>query len=238
LKQKFVFSLGSLHLTLMAAVGIWLWSSPIQFEMSQHEFPQSLDQLPLYCTATTILGRSIKLTSLGLQRWSLIIYSCFLIPGLNLLIPAILFLALHIGFHGWRPLSKYPKTLRPHIAPVSVGLVFLLAINVVFLVDVEITISQARQGQQQRDESEWTFGQTLALLLLSLPIRDLLEYVLRTQEMKHREKCTASIKQAIEAHDLPTVQKLAKVRKLAKQADLRVVAQCALQGTFSDPSQN
>jgi hypothetical protein len=220
----------------MAAVGIWLWSSPIQFEMSQHNFSQfSLDPPPLDCTTTTILGHSLKLTSLGLQRWSLIIYSCFLIPGVNLLIPAIMFLAMHIGFHRWESLSNYSKTLRPSIVPISVGLVFLLAINVVFLVDVETTIYRARKGQQQLDESEWTFGQTLALLLLSLPIRDVLEFVLETQERKHREKCTEEIKSAIEAPDVPTEQKLKKVLKRAKQADLRVVAQYALQGTLTSP---
>jgi hypothetical protein len=53
-------------------------------------------------------------------------------------------------------------------------------INIVFVIDTELTIHRGVK-QQQPGESQWTFGQTLALLLLSLPLRDtaLLEFYRR-----------------------------------------------------------
>jgi hypothetical protein len=102
--KNIVLFLGSLHLTLMAAVGIWLWSSPFLFEESQSRLTHDYPDLPVGCTSNAVLGHDIQLASRGLQKWSLIIYSCFLVPGLNLLLPALLFLALHIYFH---TLAKY-----------------------------------------------------------------------------------------------------------------------------------
>jgi hypothetical protein len=222
--KKVVLSLGSLHLTLMSAIGIWLWASPSLFEQSQQGFTmQPPDSLPIECTSTALLGHSIKLTSSGLQRWSLVIYSVFLVPGLNLLLPVFLFLALHIGFHKLPIPEERSKTIMRRlfgVAPVLVGLIFLLAINIVFLVDIETTIHRAR-GRQESGESEWTFGQTLALLLLSLPIRDVFEFALQVQELKHRDMCTRQLRTAIEEGNL------AKVKEFAQEADVRVEAEGA-----------
>jgi hypothetical protein len=98
------------------------------------------------------------------------------------------------------------------------GLVLLLAINIVFLINIETTIFQAITDRQP-DESEWTFGQTLALLLLSLPIRDVFEFIRRTRAEKHRERCTKQLKSALKSTDI------AKVKELANYADVRVEVQ-------------
>jgi hypothetical protein len=223
-----VLSLGSLHLTLMAAVGIWLWSSPLLFESSQPQLTQTYLDLPFECTSIAVLGYGIKLTSPGLQRWSLIIYSCFLVPGLNLLLPAILFLALHIGFHSYisHLLSKkfgFSKENLSHLSvvPISIGLGLLLAINIVFLVDIETTISRAK-SYRQSEESEWTFGQTLALLLLSLPMRDVGEFIRRTRAEQRRQRCTKGLKEALEEPE--DFINIANMREFAKHADVRVAA--------------
>ena len=52
-----------------------------------------------------------------------------------------------------------------------VGLVFLVAINVLFIVDIELTL-QRNKKHQTDEEREWGFGQILALLLLIVPLRD------------------------------------------------------------------
>ena len=52
-----------------------------------------------------------------------------------------------------------------------VGLVCLVAINVLFIVDIELTL-QRNKKHQTDEEREWGFGQILALLLLIVPLRD------------------------------------------------------------------
>jgi hypothetical protein len=160
----------------MAIVGVWLWSSPAQFEISQRDFNPPY---PLTCTSITLLGYSTRLSSPILQAWSLLIYSVFLVPALNLLLPAALFLALYIYSHHRHSLQPWNQRKAGSL-PVVLGLLFLLMVNTVFLVDTELTVHRGAQ-QQQPGESQRTFGQTLALLLLSLPIRDtaLLEFYWR-----------------------------------------------------------
>jgi hypothetical protein len=83
-----VLSLGSAHLSLMAGIGIRLWSNPSAFGK------------PLgSCTPIlTIFGASSSFSSRPLRIFSLTMYSILLIPGLNLLPPFAFFLFLHISY--------------------------------------------------------------------------------------------------------------------------------------------
>ncbi|KAK6993205.1 hypothetical protein R3P38DRAFT_2409489, partial [Favolaschia claudopus] len=83
-----VLTLGSIHLSLMAAVGIWLWSDPSNF--GQH----------FDCDPTlTIVGVPARFSSKPLRIASLAMYSLVLIPGLNLIPPFAFFLTLHISYN-------------------------------------------------------------------------------------------------------------------------------------------
>jgi hypothetical protein len=217
--EKIVLSLGSVHLTVMAAFGLWVWSSPYMFEKSQPHLLEVLDSLlPVKCTYTSVLSKKIPMMSQGLRLSSLIMYGIFLIPGLNLLIPALVFLALFILYHrSWNLWCKNSHSTRldqsnPSTVPILVGLLLLLGINIIFLIDIETTIHEV--VNQRPDESQWSFGQTLALLLLSLPIRDLFEFLLEVRALRRREKDTGEYKLALDAGDLP------KMKKLAKNADV------------------
>jgi hypothetical protein len=77
-------------------------------------------------------------------------------------------------------------------------LVLLFAVNVIFLVDIELTLSRNRILQNSVDESNWTFGQILAMLLLVLPLRDLVETVLARHEKQRRDEHTVSLRNAIQ----------------------------------------
>ncbi|KAJ6522260.1 hypothetical protein B0H19DRAFT_1203019 [Mycena capillaripes] len=66
---------------------------------------------------------------------------------------------LHVGYN-------------PFLLPVFAGLVVLFAINVAFIVDIELTLHHNRPFLKP-GESGWSFGQTLAILFLLLPLRDL-----------------------------------------------------------------
>ncbi|KAJ7025285.1 hypothetical protein C8F04DRAFT_1269411 [Mycena alexandri] len=208
-----VLTLGSIHLSLMAAVGIWLWINPAKFG-------HSLDG----CDPTlTVIGAPAHFSSKPLRIISLAMYSLVLIPGVNLIPPFAFFLGLHISYNWsrkrhlsfwmcidkaigtiskvlrmaldtilhvlglrrratsdieWQTLNKDANDLSspstsdppPRTAFLIVGLVLLVAINLLFIVDIELTL-RGNKGNQNSD-NEWGFGQVLALLLLIIPLRD------------------------------------------------------------------
>jgi hypothetical protein len=217
--KKIVLSLGSVHLTAMAAIGLWVWSSPYMFEQSQGHLLETINSsLPVECTYTSLLRNKIPLTSQSLRLSSLIMYGVFLIPGLNLLVPAAVFLALFILYHqAWNLPRKSNHSTKsdeanPSTVPIFVGLLLLLGINIVFVIDIETMLHGV--VDQRPDESQWSFGQTLALLLLSLPIRDLFEFLLDVRALRRRKEDTEKFELALNDRDLP------KLKELAKNADV------------------
>jgi hypothetical protein len=189
------------------------------FEKLQPHLLESIDKLlPVECTYTSVLSKKIPMMSQGLRLSSMIMYGIFLIPGLNLLTPAVVFLALFILYHQSLNLScKNDRSTKldqsnPSTVPIFAGLLLLLGINIVFLVNIETTVNEV--VSQRPDESQWSFGQTLALLLLSLPLRDLFEFLMQVRSQRYRKKDTAEYKLALDAGDLP------KMKKLAKNADV------------------
>lgn len=101
-----VLSPGSLHLTLMATFGVWLWSLLDSFGSAD----------PQRCrpeqSSIVILNNNIPLTSNALRACSTILYSLFLLPGLNLILPMVVFLGIFIGYHTLRN-RWYPNHRRP-----------------------------------------------------------------------------------------------------------------------------
>ncbi|KAJ7656157.1 hypothetical protein DFH06DRAFT_1200269, partial [Mycena polygramma] len=163
--KQFVLTLGSLHLSVMAAIGLWLWSNPTLFGSS----------LPSGCDPTlTIIGHGVLFSSRPLRIVSLTMYSLVLIPGVNLVLPFLFFLSLHIGYnHGRVAYNRLrghaPPSTRTHF--LIAGLAFLVLFNAFFVVDIEKTL-QHNKGNQTGEDNEWGFGQVLALLLLVVPLRD------------------------------------------------------------------
>jgi hypothetical protein len=93
-----VLTLGSIHLSLMAAVGIWLWSDPSKFGSGIGHCDPVL----------TVVGTHPRFSSQPLRILSLTMYSLVLIPGLNLIPPFVFFLALHILYNkSWERHSKF-----------------------------------------------------------------------------------------------------------------------------------
>jgi predicted RND superfamily exporter protein len=236
----------------MAALGIWMWSSPYRYETTQaHRLDLPLDLIPLQCTNTTLFGSSIPLTSTPLKRTSLIFYSVFLAPCLNLIVPAGFFLLIFMRYGESHAMSEStgrtenqdkdkdinlppPTTssivntrVKAMIVPVAhmirnviqiiraawpilTGLSTLLLINIVFIVDIETTINRAIPYQDANDESQWTFGQTLALLLLVLPMRDVFDYIKESREVERAAQCTADLKDAVKHQDLDSLRRAVK----------------------------
>ncbi|KAJ7053080.1 armadillo-type protein [Mycena amicta] len=221
LSQKAVLTLGSFHLSLMAAVGIWLWSDPSKFGS------------PIPCDPSlTVVGGAAPFSSSALRGFSLAVYSLLVIPGLNLVPPFIFFLALHISYNWsrhrharfWSRLewliacarqigtqhrrpyddvesgkqltrpSEHPACSEPGPAPAKnhtafliVGLICLVIINLILLVDIELTLIRNTRNQS-REEDEWGFGQVLALILLVVPLRDFVTSILDIREKLEKAK--------------------------------------------------
>ena len=96
ISQAPVLALGSVHLTLMSAVGIWLWSRPSKFGT------------PILCDPVlTVAGNAVRFSSPAMRRFWLLMYILFLIPGVNLLPAFFLLLSLHILYNKSR--RRQPK---------------------------------------------------------------------------------------------------------------------------------
>ncbi|KAJ7703479.1 hypothetical protein B0H14DRAFT_3647368 [Mycena olivaceomarginata] len=160
--QKPVLTIGSLHLSLMAAIGLWLWSDPSKFGTPITGCDPSL----------TVVGGAVPFSTPGLRIFSLAIYSVLVIPGLNLVPPLPLLprtpynvqlvsipksiIALFRSQHSsaadlesgtqhadppttragpFAPAESAVKPLKNHTAFLIVGLLCLAIINVILLVD-------------------------------------------------------------------------------------------------------
>lgn len=219
--KRFVLILGSLHLTLMAVLGIWLWSGPLTFSnhLVEEENSCAYDNAVLI-----ILGQDVAFRSKAFQISSLIIYSVFLVPGLNLIIPVALFLGVYAGWYRWGYMDNIPRRLRSSrlsglqsaLSKLSRGIYFarrsvsfpayfslaiLFAINLVFVVDIELTL-QRNMDLQSGGNDDWGFGQILAILLLLLPFRDLVEAVLARRLKQRERELEEDLREAVRKGDL------------------------------------
>ncbi|KAG6895243.1 hypothetical protein C0992_002399 [Termitomyces sp. T32_za158] len=160
--SNLVVIVGSVHLSLMSAVGLWLWCNPVGFGTSKS---CSLEA-PIF-----VFGLQVPLGSVGLKVWYIMLYGILLIPVLNLIIPAIFFEVILLFFH------KFGR--KDHLVNMTSALGILAIINIVLLVDSEVTLRvNTKQGELGQGGNIWTFGQILALLLLLVPLCDLGESLL------------------------------------------------------------
>jgi len=200
-----VLVIGSVHLTLMAALGLWLWANPDKFG--------SISPPCLMSTSVLVIGNKIPLANSGLRDWSMLIYSILAVPAFNLIIPMASIVTVHVLYTSHH--AKPPRT-QNHI-PTVIGLVMLAIINIVFIADIEVMLS-VNKPLQQGGDLDWTFGQTLALLLLLVPIRDSVETFLMRREKRRQNEHTDSLRNAVEMEEIGVIQGL-----IEKGADVNVV---------------
>jgi hypothetical protein len=158
MKNKFAFCMAIVHLAVMGIFGIWLWAKIDVFGSHPKCTP---------ATFLTIFGHDIAVTNGRLRRGSIAIYSMAVIPFWNVvIIPfaatlVLVFLTLVFVFlHLPDDWSRF--TLLG-------GVIFMVLLEVVFVVDMELMISRS-STMVKEGESQWTFGQTLAILMIALPL--------------------------------------------------------------------
>ncbi|KAH6902325.1 hypothetical protein BKA70DRAFT_669321 [Coprinopsis sp. MPI-PUGE-AT-0042] len=154
LVKRFVLVLGSLHLALMATLGIWLWSNLQLFGLGNRRPADFVDANTCAVNGATVavFGQGVSLGSPTLRAFAIAIYALFLIPGVNLIAPMIIFLVAYPVCRRLPFASRRREALPPYI-----GLGILLAINIVFIVDIEVTRGFNR-ALQDKDEGDWGFG--------------------------------------------------------------------------------
>jgi hypothetical protein len=135
LVKRYVLALGSLHLTLMAAVGVWLWLDPKQLGLGNRHTAEfrSANSFAVEKATVAIMGHAFPFSSPGLRIGSLATYFLFLTPGINLIAPMMLFLLVYFGCH------RISLGKRWEALPAYIGLGILAFINIVFVVDIELT---------------------------------------------------------------------------------------------------
>ncbi|KAF9453417.1 hypothetical protein P691DRAFT_780905 [Macrolepiota fuliginosa MF-IS2] len=160
-----LLAVGSLHLSFVAGFGLWFWAKIDTFGASS----QCAPRLPLLLV---ILGHRIPVTSQLLRVISLAIYGIIAVPGLNLVVVVgVLYGAAAICSRAVEILSIIPKNVT-FFLPGYITLALLFGFNIAIAVDTEIMISQTKAFVQE-GESQWTFGQTLAIFMLVLPLKDI-----------------------------------------------------------------
>jgi hypothetical protein len=186
----------------MAILGIWLWRHLHLFGVGNREPStfKSTNALALDRATIAILGQGVPFGSSALQAVSIAIYSIFLVPGLNLVPPMILFLGAYSGCR------HLPFAKRWDVLPAYIGLGTLLAINVVFIVDIEVT-RNLNITLQADNEANWDFGQILAILLLLLPLRDLIEALLERKLRQRQGELDEDLMEAIEREEFDRVKR-------------------------------
>jgi hypothetical protein len=161
-------TLACAHLSAMAGLGIWVWVRMTAFDDQSLCTPEIM---------TSIFGHGIPVRSRPLSITSIVIYSITALPGINLMILVVLFiLALMLVLslleatvllirvrRGWDP-SPFARKLA-FVGGPSLGAFLVL----LFVVDTELMIRKNR-GLVTEAESLWSFGQTLAMLMIMLPL--------------------------------------------------------------------
>ncbi|KAJ3547365.1 hypothetical protein NMY22_g1681 [Coprinellus aureogranulatus] len=189
--------MGSVHLTLMSGLGIWLWSAPGRFgtlDAASHCAVQHAELM--------FLGNPVPFRSNALRIIFLIIYSVCLFPGFNILIPA------NISRKTYKYLnSRRSRTSRMNDLPESfsawLGLAVILFIDTVLIVDIELALRRNRALQLNEDEAQWGFGQTLAMVVLAIPLWDFMN-IRRLKKSWQRRQVQANslMRSAVERKDI------------------------------------
>ncbi|KAG8744363.1 hypothetical protein FRC10_010250 [Ceratobasidium sp. 414] len=163
---------------------------------------RSLDSSIANCTANVdtvfvVLGRSISATNHGLRIWALIVFSVW---GLLTLIAAWDVLGdttLYIWFGGQDvKIARVEQTVNEELYGEDIGIgnggggktrvAFLGGFGLIFLIYMIVTTEQIVQRNPSVHDglSQWTFGQTLGVIMLGQQLMDIGQWWRRRNEFK------------------------------------------------------
>ncbi|RXW12120.1 hypothetical protein EST38_g13734 [Candolleomyces aberdarensis] len=162
LERDFAMALvTTFHLTLFSAFGTWFWFTIAQ----RNDYCEQL-------TTHGIIFVSIPITSKPLRIASIVLYIISTIPFFNVVLFGSLELMV-IYFIYFIQCDLLVKSSGRTILYSFIGVTLVLQIY--FIISTELTIRFNAQLLKQEDqganeENEWTFGQTLAIALIVVPL--------------------------------------------------------------------
>jgi hypothetical protein len=169
----------SLPLCILSAFGLWFWDTVDTFGAGV----QCVPRLPI---PLRILGHTVLTTSPSTRKGFILVYGFLVVPYFNLfpfvICAFILFMPFLFIFFKWSHLTPEPEPEPTALAKQAFrlfayfGLALIIALEVVIIVDTESMIQDMKPFVQS-GEFQWTFGQTLSLFLLGLPIGEFLRCV-------------------------------------------------------------
>ncbi|KXN91708.1 hypothetical protein AN958_12560 [Leucoagaricus sp. SymC.cos] len=160
-----LLAVGTLHLSFVAGLGMWFWLKVDTFGARS----QCASQLPLHLI---ILGHRVPIASKALRTISLVIYGITATPGLNVVVVVGVVYGIAV-LCSWvvEKVLSVPRNVA-FFLPGYITLALLTGVNVAIAIDTEVMINESKKFVQA-GESEWTFGQTLAIFMLILPLKDI-----------------------------------------------------------------
>jgi hypothetical protein len=187
-RYQFQFQMVCAHLSPMAGLGIWLSSKVTIFGGQPHCAPETL---------TILFGHDIPATNKTMSpQWLCTPSSHFRGIGINLVLLITLLTLMFIFVFVLLSLTVLlKKTFRPRSfarrlafigAPLLGALLVLL-----FVVDAELMI-RSNKGLVKEGQSQWTFGQTLAMLMVVLPLVEVTKQGFGWYRGDHEEKEASS----------------------------------------------
>ena len=142
------------HLSAMGAFGIWFWVTIDSFGDQPECTPAMF---------STIFGLDVPVMRNSLRCVSIVLYLFAVIPFLNFIILAgAVVIGILVVAH-CAPIFRRPENRNAFV--LIGGILVMLLLEVVFTVDTELLISRSSKLVKQ-GESDWSFGQILALILL------------------------------------------------------------------------
>jgi hypothetical protein len=149
------------HFFLMATFGVWIFWDPYGFDNTSPNCSNS--------TTYDFFGLDVIATNHPFRLFWLIIYALSLIPPVNVFLFGAIFVLPRVAVAHFVDYCRSSGDYRLHQSPIAI-LLSGIPVLVFVVVDTEIMISR---NTVMPGEGRWTFGQTLALLVLYFPLRDL-----------------------------------------------------------------
>jgi hypothetical protein len=203
-------ALASAHLTLFAAFGVWIW-------FTIHHFQGD-------CTKLTIFV-PILVTSQPLRAASIVIYIICLLPIINIVILGSLEFGVIYGCQRLIPLirthirnnessaSSFPESPKSTSLLASPGRTVLyqfvaltFLVQAYFIITTELTIHNNRHllnEYSDSQESNWTFGQTLAIALIVIPLTQVGKEVWKDENKEVFKEMFKSLKELFKSLKKP-----------------------------------
>jgi len=158
--------LASIHLTLFASFGAWLW-------ITIHTFGN--DGNDVGCEIPThliIFGAAIPVVSPALRRISLLIYVLCILPIINIIVCVALgFIAVYALHWVMTCKRRRPRDITDrNFFYSAVFSTFLSQLYFILCTEFTIKNNQHLLKLGETRENDWTFGQTLAVALTAIPL--------------------------------------------------------------------